>query len=278
MNYACRDDYGALAADTSAWAGIHYFSSRELEEKGPLTWPEGNGWITRRLLERVSQNIRTGQMVHRIMPTRRGVSIFTRDTEYQAQFLIFAAPTFLAPYLFENFPWLRDFTYSPWLTANLTLDRYPESHGAEPSWDTVFLDSPTLGYVDAMHQSLRTHIDRTVWTFYWALAEGPPSENRRLLLEKDWGYWKDAILRDLERVHRDIRQCVSRIDIMRMGHAMIRPAPGSIFSEERRHIERFHDRVLFANSDVSGLSIFEEAQYHGVEAAQRVLAKLGGRP
>src|SRR5467141_4397482 len=63
MNYACRDDYGALASDTSAWAGIHYFSSRESEEKGPLTWPEGNGWITRRLLERVGGNIRPSQMV-----------------------------------------------------------------------------------------------------------------------------------------------------------------------------------------------------------------------
>ncbi len=60
MNYACRDDYGALAKDTSAWAGVHYFSSREAEEKGPLTWPEGNGWITRRLLERVGQNVRAG--------------------------------------------------------------------------------------------------------------------------------------------------------------------------------------------------------------------------
>jgi len=29
MDYACRDDYGARAADTSAWAGIHYFASRE---------------------------------------------------------------------------------------------------------------------------------------------------------------------------------------------------------------------------------------------------------
>jgi len=278
MNYACRDDYGALAADTSAWAGVHYFSSREPEEKGPLTWPEGNGWITRRLLERVSENIRTGQMVHRITPTRRGVSVFASDTEYQADFLIFAAPTFLAPYLFENFPRLRDFIYSPWLTANLTLDRYPESHGAEPSWDTVFLDSPTLGYVDAMHQSLRTHVDRTVWTFYWALAEGSPAQNRQLLLEKDWAYWKEAILNDLERVHRDIRQCVSHIDIMRMGHAMIRPVVGSIFSEERRRIMRFHDRVFFGNSDLSAISIFEEAQYHGVEAAQEVLARLNGRP
>ena len=277
MNYACRDDYGALASDTSAWAGIHYFSSREAEEKGPLTWPEGNGWITRRLLERVGQNIRTSQMVHRVTPTRRGVSVFADDTEYQTEFLIFAAPTFLAPYLFENFPRLHDFVYSPWLTANLSLDRYPDSRGAEPSWDTVFLDSPTLGYVDAMHQSLRTHIDRTVWTFYWALAEGSPAQNRQLLLDKDWSYWKEAILRDLERVHRDIRQCVSRIDIMRMGHAMVRPAVGSIFSEERRHVARFHDRIFFANSDLSGISIFEEAQYHGVESAEKVFAKLSGR-
>ena len=276
MNYACRDDYGALAADTSAWAGIHYFSSREAEEKGPLTWPEGNGWITRRLLERVGQNIRTGQMVHRIKPSRSGASVFAGDTEFQAEFVIFAAPTFLAPYLFEKFPELHDFVYSPWLTANLALDRYPDSRGAEPSWDTVFLDSPTLGYVDATHQSLRTYLDRTVWTFYWALAEGAPTQNRQLLLDKDWLYWKEAILHDLERVHRNIRQCVSRIDVMRMGHAMVRPAIGSVFSDERRHLSRFHERVLFANSDLSGISIFEEAQYHGVEAAQKVLAKLLG--
>ena len=51
VDYGCRDDYGARAGDTSAWAGIHYFASRAPQETGPLTWPEGNGWITRRLLE-----------------------------------------------------------------------------------------------------------------------------------------------------------------------------------------------------------------------------------
>jgi len=274
MNYACRDDYGALARDTSAWAGIHYFSSRESEEKGPITWPEGNGWITKRLLERVAENVRTNQMVHKIVPTVRGANVFAGDTEYRAEFVIFAAPTFLAPYLIDGFPRLSDFTYSPWLTANLTLERMPDSKGAEPAWDTVFLDSPTLGYVDATHQSLRTHIDRTVWTFYWALAEGSPAENRQFLLEKDWNYWKEAILRDLERVHKDIRQCVSRIDIMRMGHAMVRPTVGSISSEERSRLKRREGRILFANSDLSGISIFEEAQFHGVEAAQRVLHHL----
>ena len=53
VNYVCRDDYGALAADVSAWAGLHYFSARDADDRGPLTWPEGNGWIVKQLLARV---------------------------------------------------------------------------------------------------------------------------------------------------------------------------------------------------------------------------------
>ena len=275
LNYCCRDDYGATTANTSAWAGIQYFASREPEEKGPLTWPEGNGWIVRRLLERVGSFVRTGQMVHRITPRENGISVFAGETEYRSAYVIFAAPTFLAPYLVEGIAPLHDFEYSPWLTANLTLEHLPETYGTDPTWDSVFMESPTLGYVDATHQSLRSSIDRTVWTFYWALAEGQPSENRSLLLTKDWTYWKEAILHDLERVHPDIRRCVSRIDIMRMGHAMARPKVGAIFSSERRRLAKSRGRIRFANSDLSGFSIFEEAQYRGVYAADGVLRELG---
>ena len=278
MNYCCRDDYGALASETSAWAGIHYFASRELEERGPLTWPEGNGWIVRRLLERVGGFVRSGEMVHHIAPLGRGYRVLSGDTEYQAEFLIFAAPTFLAPYLIEGFAPLREFEYSPWLTANLTLDHLPESYAKDATWDNVVMDSPTLGYVDATHQTLRTHTERTVWTFYWALADGTASQNRQVLLEKDWNYWKDAILHDLERVHPDIRRSVSRIDIMRMGHAMARPRPGAVFSSERQKLRALAGRLLFANSDLSGFSIFEEAQFRGVHAAEEVLKQLGGKP
>ena len=275
MNYCCRDDFGAGCADTSAWAGIHYFASREPEDKGPLTWPEGNGWITKRLLERVGKYVRTNEMVRRI--TKRGsrIAVQTDGAEYQCECVIFAAPTFLAPYLVENFPALHDFEYSPWLTANLVLERLParwnENGGA---WDNVVLDSPTLGYVDATHQTLRTFVDQTVWTFYWAFSQGTPAANRRMLLARDWSYWKEAILNDLSRVHPDIRECVSRIDIMRLGHAMVRPKVGAIFSAERLKLIASHDRLIFANSDLSGFSIFEEAQYRGVEAANRALKLL----
>jgi glycine/D-amino acid oxidase-like deaminating enzyme len=275
VNYACRDDYGALASSVSAWAAIHYYASRENEEKGPFTWQEGNGWIAKRLLEKLGRYVQTSSMVYRILRDGRRLCVLTEEAEYTADALIFAAPTFLASYLLEEAPAAHGFEYSPWLTANLTLDRLPRERGLEMAWDNVIYDSPALGYVVATHQSLSSRVDRSVWTYYWALAEGAPADNRRLLLEKDWGYWKEAILNDLSRAHPDIRECVSRIDIMRMGHAMVRPSTGFIFSEERRRLASYSKgNVWFANSDLSGISIFEEAQYRGVRAADAALRAI----
>ena len=275
VDYSCRDDYGARASDCSAWAGIHYFASRSgKDEKGPITWPEGNGWIARRLISKLGKYLRTNVLVNRIENRGAKFAVRAGAIEYISDAVIFAAPTFLARYLMETAPaWTGQ--YSPWLTANLTLDRWPAEKTLPPAWDNVIHGSPALGYVVATHQSLRTRIDRTVWTYYWALAAMTPSEGRRMLLEKDWGWWREAILNDLGRAHPDIRQCVTRIDIMRMGHAMIRPAPGFLFSPERQRVAVSTGRLLFANSDLSGISIFEEAQYRGVEAAERALRLLG---
>jgi len=270
INYTCRDDFGALARDTSAWAGIHYFAARDPEEKGPLVWPEGNGWIVRRLMERLAPLVRTASPVYAITQDARKLRVRTEAIEYIADRVIFAAPTFLAPYIIENVPRTEGFVYSPWITANLTIEHPPE----DVAWDNVIYDSPTLGYVDATHMSLRTFIDRSVWTFYWALAERTPAESRAMLLEKDWMHWREAILNDLHRAHPDIRSRVSRIDIMRIGHAMARPVPGFLASETRRHFADSKGPIYYANSDLSGFSIFEEAQYRGVMAADRAMKDL----
>jgi glycine/D-amino acid oxidase-like deaminating enzyme len=274
-NYVTRDDYGALARDTSAWAGIHYFASRMPEEQGPLTWPEGNGWIVRRLLERVGSHARTGAPVYAVIREGRRLRVRTESVDYLAERVIFAAPTFLASYIVEGAAGAEGFVYSPWLTANLTLDRLPRERGSETAWDNVIYDSPALGYVNATHMSLASRHERTVWTYYWALAGQPPSQARALLLEKDWSYWREAILNDLSRAHPDIRDCVSRIDIMRMGHAMIRPVPGFLGNATRRRLSAANGPVYYANSDISGISIFEEAQFRGVTAADRALRDVG---
>jgi phytoene dehydrogenase-like protein len=277
VDYSCRDDYGASAAQASAWAGIHYFASREADEKGPLTWPEGNGWIVARLLEKLGGKVRTGAFVHAIRRAGARYRVRTTEVDYDAGFVIFAAPTFLASFLVEDFPAMAGWIYSPWLTANLTLDQWPREKGLPPAWDNVIYGSPSLGYVVATHQSLRTRIEKTVWTYYWALTDRDPSQARQALLDRDWGYWKDAILSDLRRAHPDIEECVTRVDIMRLGHAMIRPTPGFHESESRRRMAMPRGRLVLANSDLSGLSLFEEAQYRGVRAAEHVLRQLGGR-
>ena len=249
--------------------GIHYFASRDHEEKGPLTWPEGNGWIVRQMLARLGAFVRTGTPVLQVRRAGKTFDVYTAGTLYRAERVIWAAPAFLAPYIVEGAA-APQISYSPWVTANLTLDRQPKQRGFEPAWDNVIAGSPSLGYVNATHMSVRTHIERTVWTWYHALAGPDTAASRRQLLQTSWTYWKDFILADLERAHPDIRECVSRIDVMRLGHAMARPVPG--FFE--RGAGPAVPGLFFANSDQSGYSIFEEAQYRGVSAAERALTRL----
>ena len=126
LDYCTRDDYGASAGRVSAWAGVHYFASREPDEKGPLTWPEGNGWIARRLIDRLSAHIHTGSMVHHIRPNGRRWQVYTEGVLYDAETVIFAAPMFLAAWMIEPQPPAWPVPYAPWLVANLTLEHWPK--------------------------------------------------------------------------------------------------------------------------------------------------------
>ena len=59
---------------------------------------------------------------------------------------------------------------------------------------------------------------------------------------------------------------------------MVRPLPGLLWQSETRmkaNEPYFNGRLYFAHSDMSGLSIFEEAQYRGTKAAEEVLVNLG---
>lgn len=274
IDYACRDDYGALATEVSAWAGVFYFAAREPEDEGPLTWPEGNGWIVRRLLERLGSRVLTGQFTHRIERLGREWRVLTTETEWLAEIVIVAAPLLVATRIVEHAPAAR-VTYSPWFTANIALDRWPRETGFGVAWDNVLFDSRSLGYVVATHQQLRRHVPRTVWTYYWALAHQPADVARRWLLAQDWATLRDQTLADLSRAHPDIHDCVARVDIMRLGHAMIRPTPGLLSDPAWQLLQKPQDRLLYAHSDLSGLPLFEEAQYRGVLAADRALAMLG---
>ena len=270
--YGTRDDYGALARDTSAWAGVHYHAAREPTEQGPLTWPGGNAWIARRLAERIAPRLITGSPVYSVSPVANRWRVRASDAEYLCEHVIFAAPTFLAPYVIEGMH-SPGFTYSPWLVANLTLDRWPDERGVPPAWDNVIRDAAGLGYVVATHQSLRARdAGPTVWTYYRALATRDPSAERGVLLASRWSDWVERIVKEISVAHPNIHRCVTNVDIVRLGHAMVRPTVGFLGADARRAPRWAPRNILLAHSDLSGLSLFEEAQYRGVAAADAVLA------
>jgi hypothetical protein len=162
------------------------------------------------------------------------------------------------------------------MVANLSLSAFPETKsGMDLAWDNVIYDSPSLGYVVATHQSLATRMKKTVLTYYHAMVWGPPVQERTRLLQTSWAEWADFILRDLSKPHPEIRELITHLDIFRWGHAMVQPRVGFLWGEARKRAAQPRGNIYFAHSDLSGFSIFEEAQYRGVLAAERVLKKLG---
>lgn len=278
VEYGCRDDYGSLLDDTSAWAGVFYFASRVPkagEESLPLiTWPEGNGRIVAHLAR--SARSETGWLVTTVIPSPTGVDVIAESRDgrnlrgIHAKHVIFAAPQFIAAHLIEGYRDVREFVYGSWLVANLTLRDRPQANSFPLAWDNVLYESRSLGYVTATHQS-GIDYGATVLTYYYPLCDADPRQSRQKLLSAGRDEWAEVALSDLSHAHANIRELTERLDVMRWGHAMIRPRAGFINSAARRRAGEPYRNIHFANSDLSGVALFEEALYHGIRAAEEVL-------
>jgi hypothetical protein len=168
---------------------------------------------------------------------------------------------------------MEGFEYSPWLVANVELRDRPVERDFPLSWDNVFYESRSLGYVCATHQRGIAH-GPTVLTWYYALCHEARDQERKRLLGMAWADWSDVVMSDLRLAHHDIDDLAVRADMMRWGHAMVAPRPGFMFSDALRDAARPTGRVHFANSDLSGLALLEESFDHGTRAAREVLSAL----
>jgi phytoene dehydrogenase-like protein len=285
VEYACRDDFGATLAQTSAWAGIHYFAARLADSDHAadfLTWPEGNGRLVSRLAGRAGHRMRTQATVLRVTPHPRGVDVVYRDERsgrargIHAEHAVLALPRFLAGYVVDGAPRPAGVVYGSWMVANLTLRDRPESRGFPLAWDNVLYASESLGYVVATHQQGRDH-GPTVFTYYLPLLDEDPRIARQRLLATPWEAWVAAILSDLGPAHGGLADLVETVDVYLWGHAMVRPQPGSLWSDSLSAASRPLGRLHFAHTDLSGMALFEEAQYWGVRAAESILTARGDR-
>jgi len=293
IDYGCRDDYGLTLDQASAWAGLFYFCSRVTkpgaEARSLMTWPEGNGRLVSHLYDKVKSKVKLGLAVSEIIPNeangQSSIDVVAVDSEAQTAVgfhcnrVIFAAPHFLTRYVIrpyrDNPPaHAGEFQYGAWMVANLFLRDRPKDRGFPLAWDNVLYDSPGLGYVVATHQR---GLDRgpTVFTYYYPLCDADPREARSRLLAAGRDEWADVALTDLSRAHPEIRTLTERLDVMRWGHAMIRPRPGFVWSDARRDASKPYRGIHFANTDLSGVPLFEEAFYHGLRAADEILKATG---
>lgn len=292
VDYACRDDYGCTLTQCSAFAALHHYLCRGLDdshERFILSWPEGNAHLVERMAElaALGDRLHRDTMVHAIDPDAGTVHAYDvvaqRGRVFEARQVLWAAPRFV---LSRVLPAGRDplpseaLLYTPWLVANVEVAQRPRGIGAPLSWDNVPVDADNLGYVVATHlEGLRDrNVEGSVLTYYQPMPADDAAglrAQRQGLLDGSLDHWCDHVSAELERMHPGLTPAIRRIHVARWGHAMIRPGPGWLFGAARAVARRALGRVLPCAADVGGLPLFEEAFASGVGAAELALARLG---
>ena len=303
IDYCCRDDYGATASQISAWAGIHYFSSRRgwssnAEADELLTWGDGNNHLVRGLAKFSSANTIQNAVVLDVRATEkyssgatgnreREFTIVYRDALANEDISIRASSVILATPLHTHRYLLRDSSVSavarvhdtvaenlhhnPWVVANLSLTTPPDGPGSSVAWDNVLYGSESLGYISATHQKTQVVSGRTVLTYYLPKPLFGNALGRESIAATGWERWRDEIVQELSIPHKRLTEYLERIDIWLWGHGMAAPSPGFLWGGENGRIREARTSlpgVFVAHSDCSGVSLFEQAQWWGVQAAR----------
>jgi hypothetical protein len=272
LDYCCRDDYGAGIGKVSAWAGLHYHAARKgiganVAQDAVLTWVNGNGFLMEQLAQYAKDKYKTSQLVYDVVPTDSSVTLKVFDAnknitcEYTCEKLVIATPYFIAQRLLKIRPDVaRQVEYYPWIVANVTLDGFQ----TEMNWDNVLYQGKGLGYVFAQHQNIGPLPVKKVISYYRPLDNfETASEARHWAMQQDEVSFQQMIEEELSQIHPTIRDFMEQIEIHVWGHGMICPTP-TFFEQTINHNP--HPRIILAHSDLSGVSIFEEAFFAGLRA------------
>lgn len=289
LTYCCRDDYGTTPATTSAWAGLHYFAARKGQAANAhatsvLTWPQGNGFLADHLRQQAGSPVRASMLVFDVHVQETAVQVRAYDVasdqvvQVNARRVIMATPHFITHQLLQaaapGYALGQAFAYAPWMVASLTVTGLPQGRGFPLCWDNVLYGTTSVGYINNNQQDLKDN-PRKVITYYRPLTEQDPAKARQMAYQTPYETWLSQLLDELERAHPGVTSYVEQADVWVWGHAMIAPSPGFIWGVARQQAAKpLGHQVFFAHSDLSGISIFEEAFYQGIRAAREVVSSL----
>ncbi len=283
VDYCCRDDFGLGIDYVSAWAGIHYFAARKHDstpdkKENVLTWPEGNARLALHLKKYADGKNLPNHLAYEVKVVDDKVEVKAFDSVKKqsvsivADKVLMASPQFVNQYLFESRKQTASkFHYAPWLLATLTVRDLIDNESYPLSWDNVIYGSKGLGYVHDQHQSLAQTETRKVITYYYSFSGPDLRKMRKEIYSGKEEKWKKLVFDDLKMAHPDIETQTESIDIHLLGHGMISPVPGFIFGDAKAQAAKpIGNRIFFAHSDLSGISIFEEAFHQGIDAVNQM--------
>lgn len=299
LNYCCRDDYGAQYDAVSAWAGLHYFASRDghaanAGEGAVLTWPGGLYTLAQRMREAITRKLgHAGWLIEgtavRMQETASGplvtcLAASPASSAYtvQARRAVCAMPLFVAQRILPDIraygydPAVHASPHAPWMVSNFVMEGYPAEAPGEPlSWDNVVYQGQALGYVVSTHQLLRVaRSPRSVFTAYHALSGQTPQAAREWLTRASPQELRTEAAADLVAAYgEEFWHRARQLEITVRGHAMATPACGYLSNPGLAALREVDGPVLFAHADLSGYSVFEEASWWGVAAAGRILGQ-----
>jgi hypothetical protein len=274
VNYACRDDFGTTSSQTSAWAGIHYFAARKSAVDEPvLTWPEGNDFLVQKLRTQ-AQTVSLQCVALRVQEERSQINVQVWNAQQRkseslsARYVALCTPQQVNSKLLGRD---RDtgFEYAPWAVANTVVPKL-QRH----AWDNVNYHSDSLGYVVANHQNMERGTNEITLTQYWPLSDLAPRAMRQVCGAISAEQWQNKFIRELTAVHPEFKGEIRSVAVWIWPHAMISPRTGWMWSSSRLDAQRPLGRIHFAHSDLSGISIFEEAFMQGFNTARDIAKRL----
>lgn len=283
MDYSCKDDYGLGMKYVSAWAGIHYFAGRKNNwatnrHDQVFTWPEGNARLAKHLSKFVEGKNLSQHLVYDVTWNAQNVEVLVFDNQSKiskkiiTEKVLFATPQFVNQHIFKDRK-LSNFNYVPWLLATLTL-KNEFGGGEELAWDNVIFGTEGLGYINDQHQNLSQNMGEKVITYYRSFSTDDCKKARKKLYYQKDEDLKKLVLADLKVAHPEIEDFILEIQFHKLGHGMISPIPNFTFGAERALAKQnIDEKIFFAHSDLSGISIFEEAFHQGINAVKEMLKR-----
>lgn len=291
--------FGATPLETSAYHGLNFFAA---EFGDILIYPGGNGFITRRLAERIVKErprmLRTGSYVLRIdREADGGFRVLTHEAgriqELVARALVFASPLFLAE---KIMPWLpagqrtaiSTLNYRSYVVANVLLRRSIDRIFKHPAFQRAYELTPVHGHVidreDTAALSARKvfsdavvgdfpvwrNADRAVLTVY---RPYPYDGGRADMLSVSYGDMDADVRRAVMEMfapHGLAAADIEDIRISRWGHPMIVARPGQLADGTLVRAAQAQQGLAFAHTDTQGAPAFENAMAAATDAADAI--------